>query len=291
MNTAGTRNTLKTQKARKISDVPFLFEQDDFSSLFPKEKIPVLFLDFDGTLSPIVRHPEDAALYDGMKKVLKRCTSRFTMAVVSGRDMDDVRQRVGIGQIIYAGSHGFHISGPGGMYMEHELTDKIVPLLDQVEEQLLKIFPDAPKGIKVERKKYAIAVHYRNVEEENLEDIRNNIDNVVKQFSNVKTSEGKKIIEVKPDIDWDKGKAVRWILDKFDILGNKDVTPVYIGDDTTDEDAFKTLPLNGIGILVGSHEKPTFAGYRLKDVGEVKTFLQKLYKIREDAPATIRIHR
>ena len=172
--------------------------------------------------------------------------------------------------------------------MEHEMTEKIIPLLYQVEERLQQAFADGPRGIQVERKRYAIAVHYRNVEEEDLEDIKSNIDKIVKQFSGIKTGEGKKIIEIKPGIDWDKGKAVRWILDKFDILDNKDVIPVYIGDDITDEDAFKSLPANGIGILVGSHEKPTFAEYRLKDVDEVKSFLHKLYEIREDAP--IRIH-
>jgi trehalose 6-phosphate phosphatase len=91
----------------------------------------------------------------------------------------------------------------------------------------------------------------------------------------LKTSPGKKIIELKPNLSWDKGQALLWLLDR---LGLKEarVLPLYLGDDLTDEDALRVLAGRGIGILVGDHGHPTSARFRLQDVEEVKQFLREL---------------
>lgn len=264
---------------RDAGSVPLL-TKGNINHLFPKEKALVLFFDYDGTLSPIVNQPEDAIISDEMKEALKKCAAKFKISVVSGRDLDDVKSRVGIDDLIYAGSHGFRISGPDGLHMEYQESEKVLPLLDQVEDKLQNEFSKGPKGVRVERKRYAIAVHYRNADENALDEIKNKIKYVLKGYSDIKTGSGKKIIEVKPDLNWHKGKAVKWILDSLNFRNEPEVLPVYIGDDVTDEDAFRTLYDNGLGILVGTHGQPTAARYRLNDVDEVRIFLENLYKIR-----------
>ncbi len=279
MSPEETKVNGETVNLRDTGEVPLLLEDGVFSEIFPEGKTPVIFLDFDGTLSPIVNHPEDAALARGMEDILRRCASKYTIAVVSGRDMDDVKGRVNIDEIIYAGSHGFRISGPDGLIMEQKKAEKILPLLDRIKNQLNEKFSAGPEGVQVERKRYAIAVHFRNVEDSRRHEVQPKIDEVLKDHSGVKTGTGKMIIEIKPDLDWHKGKAIEWILDELNLNDNPEIMAIYIGDDVTDEDAFKTiLPNGGVGILVGTHGNPTAAAYRLKNVDEVKVLLQKLYE-------------
>ncbi len=241
-----------------------------------KGKIPVLFLDYDGTLTPIVNQPEDAVLSPGMKKALEECAARFSVAVISGRDMDDLKNMVKIEDLIYAGSHGFRISGPRDLYKEHEKSREIVRELDKIGEQVEKSFSPEIKGVRIERKRYAIAVHYRNANEAAFPGIERKVNAVVEMNPGFKTGGGKKILEIKPDVDWHKGKAVRWIMEKLGVQDRNKYVPIYIGDDLTDEDAFRTIAQDGIGILVGTHGQPTAAKYKLEDVAGVKSFLLEL---------------
>jgi trehalose 6-phosphate phosphatase len=241
-----------------------------------RHRTPVLFLDYDGTLTPIVKRPEDALISDPMKNVLKKCAGKFKVAVVSGRDMDDLKSKVLVDDLIYAGSHGFRISGPGGLYKEHEKADEILPRLGMIEEKLSRIFPEIDKGVQIDRKRYAVAVHYRNADEKNVPQIKQKVDDVLNEFSDFKKGEGKKIIEIKPDVDWHKGKAVLWIMQKLGVDDHKKFVPIYIGDDITDEDAFRSIAGFGAGILVGSHGEKTAANYQLEDVPAVQSFLGQL---------------
>jgi trehalose 6-phosphate phosphatase len=277
MSTGSVKIKRHTIGQRDTDHIPSVFEKG-FTSVFPANMTPVLFFDFDGTLSPIVRHPEDATLSDEMRRLLKKCASEFITAIVSGRDLDDVKKRVNLNEVIYAGSHGFHISGPGGLFMEHEQTESILPVLDRIERSLVEEFSGGPKGVQVERKRYAIAVHYRNADVNSTDEIKNKIKTLLQEFSGIRTGRGKKIIEIKPDIDWHKGRAIKWILEYFNLWDNPEILPVYFGDDITDEDAFKTIINKGAGILVGSHGNPSLARYKLKDIDEVKAVLYRLTK-------------
>jgi trehalose-phosphatase len=97
----------------------------------------------------------------------------------------------------------------------------------------------------------------------------------VTQFSQYKLTSGKKVFELRPSIDWHKGKAVQVITNE--IYGNTaDSYPVYIGDDLTDEDAFRAIKGWGAGILVGVEGQPTLADYSLKDTTEVGEFIERL---------------
>lgn len=237
-------------------------------------KKPVLFLDYDGTLSPIVPHPEDAVISDEMRAILHDCAKRHTVSVISGRDMEDVKERVGVEDVIYAGSHGMRISGPNGLFMENKESEAILSRMDQIEKKLHHIFHKKIKGIQIERKKHAIAVHYRNAATEDVSYIYSEVKKIVKNNADFRMGEGKKIFEIKPDIDWHKGKALMWIMEKLELLDDPDVIPIYIGDDVTDEDGFRTISDMGVGILVGYHHKPSAADFRLDDVDQVAKFLK-----------------
>ncbi|MFW5822009.1 MAG: trehalose-phosphatase [Tangfeifania sp.] len=237
---------------------------------------PVLFLDYDGTLTPIVKRPEDALISDSMRSVLKKCAAKFKVAVVSGRDMDDLKSKVQVDKLIFAGSHGFRISGPDGLYKEHEKADVILPRLSDIEEELYQILPQIDKGIQIDRKRYAVAVHYRNANEDNIPVIKQKVDEILKENPDFKKGEGKKILEIKPNVDWHKGKAVLWIMKKLGVDDTSKFVPIYIGDDVTDEDAFRSISEFGVGILVGTHGQETAARYRLDDVPDVQSFLNRL---------------
>jgi trehalose-phosphatase len=254
---------------------PFASEYSKIGKAVYK-KIPVVFLDYDGTLTPIVQQPEDAILSKEMQDVLRECAAKFKVAAVSGRDMDDLRSKINIDNLIYAGSHGFRISGPGGLYMEHEKSAELLPKLDRMEEKLNTVFSNTTEGVRVERKRFAIAVHYRNAGAEDIPYIKQKVYETNSGRTGFKVGEGKMILEIKPDINWHKGKAVLWILEKLNLADTSRYIPIYIGDDVTDEDAYEVLKNRGMGIQVGPGAKNTAAHFRLKNVYQVRLLLKEL---------------
>jgi trehalose-phosphatase len=239
-------------------------------------KTPAVFLDYDGTLTPIVADPEKAHLSDSMLRVLNELSENLRVAVISGRDLPDVQRMVGISTLFYAGSHGFDIAGPKDSHLNQQKGSEFLPALDRAEKQLREKL-ETVKGSRVERKKFAIAVHYRNVEADKIESIKKVVKDVASRHPDLRRSGGKKIFELQPKIDWNKGKALLWLLEMMDIH-KPDVIPFYIGDDVTDEDAFKTLKGLGISIVVMDKPRPTEAQYRLNDPNEVEAFLESLVK-------------
>src|SRR6516165_12394943 len=119
-----------------------------------------VFLDYDGTLTPIVSRPENAWLSESMRETLRSLAARLPVAILSGRDLDDVRGRVYVDGIVYAGSHGFDIAGAGGL--RRELGDTYLPVLDAAETELREALDEIP-GSQLERKHFSVAAHYRNV--------------------------------------------------------------------------------------------------------------------------------
>jgi len=236
---------------------------------------PAVFLDYDGTLTPIVERPELAVLSESMRRTVRALARTCPVAIISGRDLPDVRRLVEIDGISYAGSHGFDITGPGGERFQHEEGTRSLPVLDQAEREIRNRLGDK-KGVQVERKRFAIAVHFRRASEETASSLPGIVDDVAKRHPGLRTKGGKKIIELQPGIPWDKGKAVGWLLEVLG-LNRRDAVPLYIGDDLTDEDAFAEVDrLNGTGILVKDENRPTGARYALENPGEVKRFLSAL---------------
>jgi len=238
------------------------------------DRRPAVFLDYDGTLTPIVARPDLAILSDEMRARIRDLAALCPVAIVSGRDRADVARLVGLDSLIYAGSHGFDISGPDGLRKEHERAAAFLPALDRAERQLQLAVGDVA-GALVERKRFAIAVHYRLVAAESVDRVEEAVDAALKANPELRKTYGKKVFELRPRIDWDKGRAVLWLLAALG-LDRPDVLPLYLGDDDTDEDAFVALAGRGIGILVADRPQETAAEYRLKDPDAVGRFLHAL---------------
>jgi trehalose-phosphatase len=233
-----------------------------------------VFLDYDGTLTPIVSQPEDAWLADSMRQTLRELAARAPVAILSGRDLDDVRRRVDIDSIVYGGSHGFDIAGPGGL--RRQMATEFLPDLDVVEKELHEALDGVP-GARVERKLFSVAAHYRNVKENDVAAVERAVAAMAARHSKLGRIDGKKVYELLPDIAWGKGKAVIWLLETLGLESRSGgIRPIYIGDDRTDEDAFRALEQRGIGILVSEQSQPTAASYSLKDPAEVERFLRAL---------------
>jgi len=233
-----------------------------------------VFLDYDGTLTPIVSHPKDAWLSGSMRRALQELAARAPVAILSGRELDDVRRRVNIDSIVYAGSHGFDIAGPRGL--RRQMATEFLPNLDTAEKELHDALDKIP-GAQVERKRFSVAAHYRNVNENDVPKVEQAVGEVATRRRELRMIDGKKVYELLPAVDWNKGKAVIWLLETLGLesrLGG--IRPIYIGDDRTDEDAFRALEQRGTGILVSEQSQDTPATYSLKNPAEVERFLRAL---------------
>lgn len=235
---------------------------------------PVLFLDFDGTLTRIADDPETVYLTDEMRVVLESLAASTSVTVVSGRDLEDVRNRVGVDGLYYAGSHGFEIAGPQGTRVELARGGEFSGELEKVERYLREAADRVP-GARVEHKRFSVALHYRLVPEPELPEVERIAAEALDTADGLRRRTGKRVFEYQPDIDWDKGKAVRWLLEALRLDTHR-VLPVYVGDDETDEDAFAALEEDGIGIAVQERPSATGARYRLRDPEQVRLFLEAL---------------
>ncbi len=239
-------------------------------------KRPALFLDYDGTLTPIVSRPEMAVLPEDRRSLLRRLASTIPTAVISGRGRDDVQRLVGLPELAYAGSHGFDIMGPGGTAVGHAVAEWIEPAIREAADAVRPKL-EAIDGVLVEEKRFSFAVHYRLVDEASVGQVESIVDGAVAADPRLKKALGKKVFEIRPDFDWDKGKALLFLLEALRLDG-PDVVPFYIGDDVTDEDAFHVLRDRGIGVLVSEVPRATKASYWVQATWEVYAFFDKLLR-------------
>lgn len=233
-----------------------------------------VFLDYDGTLTPIVERPELAVLSDAMRATVGKLATRCPVTIISGRDRADVSELVKLNAVYYAGSHGFDISGPDGCRMQYEGGVAVAPALREAEQRLRSRLAGV-NGALVEGKAFAVAAHYRRVQEHQVPYVTEVVNSVAAEYPALRVTGGKKVLELRPRIEWDKGRAVLWLLRALQ-LDLADVCPIYIGDDVTDEDAFEALPDRGIGILVRDSPRETAAGYGLDHPEQVRRFLEAL---------------
>jgi trehalose 6-phosphate phosphatase len=267
---------LNTRPERTPQELPAVLQHLDKIEEKLKSQKLMLFLDFDGTLAPIVERHEDAGISPEMKELVEQLASKHSVAVISGRGLKDVKSKMGLEDIFYAGSHGFEISGPDGFHKENDEAQEVLHVFDELEPKLKEKLSDI-EGVRFERKKFTLAVHYRQVAGEKEGDLMSIMDETLKDYPQVIKGEGKKVVEIRPNIDWDKGKAVEMLQKELSKKEGEGFS-LFVGDDITDEDAFKALS-NGYGILVGDHGRKTYADYSLKDVDGVRDFLQKLIEL------------
>lgn len=250
-------------------------------------KYLVIFLDYDGTLTPIVNDPDSAFMTQHMREAVRAVASVFPTAIISGRGREKVEQFVQLSELYYAGSHGMDIAVPKNrLNIENadEATTKFQPasefesLMKEVGEQLRTAIKDIP-GASVEDNKFCVSVHFRNCSVNYYEEVVTAVEEVVLQYEGLRITRGRKVLEVRPQINWDKGSALVHLLSMLGLEDKEgDVFCLYIGDDRTDEDAFRVLNERGLGggILVSSRVKETEGRWTLRDPREVAMFLQRL---------------
>ncbi|BBZ10288.1 trehalose-phosphatase [Mycobacterium branderi] len=258
---------------RRMSELPDAAAALDLMA----SRQPAVFFDFDGTLSEIVDDPASARLADGAADALTSLTARCPVAILSGRDLADVRRRIGLPGIWYAGSHGFELTGPDGEHHQNEAAAAAIPVLEQaagqLRDQLHRI-----TGVAVEHKRFGVAVHYRNAARDQVGAVTAAV-RAAGQHTGLRVTTGREVIELRPNVDWDKGRTLRWVLDHVRDVARDPVLPIYLGDDITDEDAFDAVHDDGIGIVVRHTEdgdRATAAHYALDSPARVVAFTEQL---------------
>ena len=260
-------------------------EWQSFSSAVRAASHLLLLSDYDGTLTPIVGRPEEAVLSPEVREKIRALVGKPTISVgiVSGRSLAELKAMVGIEGIYYAGNHGLEIEGPGLKFVSpaaQTAQAEIKELVGQLSAKLVDI-----GGVIIEDKGLSLSVHYRLVEEdeeEQVAEIFTRITSPPLDAGKIKVTSGKRVWEVRPPIDWHKGKAVEAIVQEIKVLLNlEQPLTIYLGDDTTDEDAFRVVHRpEGWSIFVGEENPSSNADYFLDSTSEVKDFLSRLLDLK-----------
>ncbi len=248
----------------------------------------MLLTDYDGTLTPIVERPEMASMTENARRSLQALSMRqhLTVGVVSGRSLADLKSKVSVDGLVYGGNHGLEIEGPGVAFLS-PVAAELRPSLRVLHSVLSRALCTV-KGVFVEDKGLSISVHYRQVESHRTEDVRDIVRKIVSVAeANGKTrmTTGKKVYEIRPSVDWDKGNAIRLLMKRHGKGGLRSgLVPLFLGDDLTDEDGFKVVEAygNGISIFVGEPNRQSAARYYLRTPGEVGGFLEMLVDVADE---------
>ena len=241
-----------------------------------KRKI-FLFLDYDGTLTPIRKKPRLAKISTRTRKLLNKISKKKWAGVfiVSGRSIKNLRSLIRLKSICYIGNHGFEMEAPSVRYT-HPAGKWAKPIMKKLYGILKKEI--RVKGIVLGNKAYTLSVHYRLVRRGQFSEVKKKFEKVISSFKKnhrIKIAHGKKVFEIRPNVPWDKGKIVARL-----IKNKKNILPISIGDDITDEDMFRAIGKRGINIVVSAKNKASYAEYSLKSPGEVLEFLKEILKVK-----------
>ncbi len=237
----------------------------------------IIFLDYDGTLSPVASTPELALLPPIIGEVLRKLAfrSNFEVGIISGRSLVEIKALIGLGGLAYAGNHGLEIECCGEAFV-HPMATKASSLLSELYSQLVEKLAGT-NGIILEDKQFSLSVHYRLVAKPEVKKVKALFREVVEaseKQGKVRITEGKEVIEVRPPVDWDKGKAIEWLLSHYQAENS---VVIFAGDDVTDEDGFNFVnQINGISIRVGEATALTCADYYVHSPEELCLWLEKL---------------
>ena len=237
-----------------------------------------LFLDYDGTLVPFKNRPEYATPPQALIKLLRTLADapQFVVSIVSGRPIADLKKMLPINGLSFFGLHGLEIEFLGKTFVWEKATD-LKPIVRKIKEKLVARFSEE-EGVLIEDKVLTLTLHYRMLKGEKAEYVKHDFLQIVSQENNgeLEIIAGAKVLEVRPR-GWHKGKAVQLALKDL-----SNVLPFYIGDDTTDEDAFRTID-NGITVRVSNSRERTHAKFYLRNTDEVITFLNWLLEVKDEA--------
>lgn len=240
-----------------------------------------LFLDYDGTLAPIAKRPERALLPKGTKAWLAKLRKLrgVRVAVISGRPVNQLVRMVGLSGLVYGGNHGSEIRGDDFEWALPRVK-LYKPLFKQIGRHaraVLKSF----RGALIEFKFYGLSLHYRLVNSADLPRLERSFRKLIEPWIDsgvIRLIHGKKVWELKPNLEWDKGKAVLRLLGARSQAAG--VLAIFIGDDKTDEDAFRVLRRRGITFYVGPKRTKTLAQFKLKSHREVCGVIKAIYTMR-----------
>lgn len=238
----------------------------------------LLLMDYDGTLTPIVERPELAELSPEVRGSLQQLArnARLTLGVISGRIMEDLRERVGVSGIVYAANHGLEVEGPGINFV-HPMAKKSEPLLDSLYQDIRKAIADI-EGARIDNKGLTLSLHYRLVDEARLGELNASFFEIVKApllSGEIRITPSKKAYDIRPGVDWGKGEAIELIAQKV----RRDGEPliIFLGDDVTDYDGFRVVnSRGGISIYVGEDIAEPGAQYLLPSPKETHQLLKLL---------------
>ena len=238
----------------------------------------LLCTDFDGTLVSFTGTPSETSLPDEVKELLSELADspRLHLAVISGRSFYELDGLVPVENATLAGNHGLKIRFEDGTSHELETSEKIHRTISAMKADIEETVGDKP-GVIIEDKSFGLALHYRkfNGDKESIKEVFSKIWSE-HSINELEVIEGAELLEVRPG-NWNKGDAVKLLQQKWGGLPT-----IYIGDDTTDEDAFRVLKTQdgGIPIIVSKDEEvSTEATYRLDDTGAVRDFLEEIGEI------------
>ncbi len=234
----------------------------------------MFFFDFDGTLTRIEETPDKVRFRPVARFVVEELSGNYTVGVISGRALPEIKKLVGIRGIFYSGNHGVEIEGPGLRFVEPN-SARSVKFIDSLVPRLRRKLK--PYGTLIQHKKYSIAVHYRTVEARLVRRLLDDLEAITLapvRAGKIRLQLGKKVVEIKAPVEWDKGRAVEKILQK----AGKHGRVFFFGDDMTDEYGFRKVnELGGVSVFVGDLERETAAKYMIESpaalVGELAEFL------------------
>jgi trehalose 6-phosphate phosphatase len=232
------------------------------------------FLDFDGTLAAIGPRPDLVALPQRHREVLDDLNRRHLVCLLSGRGLQDLKARIALSDLFYAGDHGYRISGPPNSGVEYEVGGAARETLATAAAELRELVGRV-EGVVVEEKGLSLSVHYRLTPPSAVPTVADAVRRVRAQYPSLRQTTGKLVFEFHPGDDWSKGRAMLWLLERLG-YGRGDICPICLGDDLTDEDTFLAAQGWGISVLVGPSARPTHADYLLYDTTEVAAFLAAL---------------
>jgi trehalose 6-phosphate phosphatase len=257
----------------------YLFEDFPTISNLVSARGAFLLLDYDGTLVEMAPTPELATMDEtrrGMLRQLSRCP-RCQVAIISGRDLNELKTMVGVDNIFYSGSHGLELEGPCVSY-RHNVRPEYMATLHKTVNHITGLLRDF-KGVIIERKEFSLCVHYRLCKPEQAGIVKHIVTEAITPLAtdgDIKVLAGRKNIEILPPSDWNKGSITMLLLEEYGKVHTGDgLLPVFLGDDVTDETAFESLKGKGLTVFVGRHRESS-AQYFLRDVGQAYEFLANM---------------
>ena len=239
----------------------------------------LLLLDYDGTLTPIVDRPGQAELPSECRESLLELLSqeKYIIGIISARSLEDISSRVGIDGIIYGGNHGLEIRGPGLEFIHPEarqLTETVNQAYEKLHQGVAGI-----AGVLIEHKGLTLTVHYRLTAEGLVRQVKESVATVLSglvESGSIIISPGKKALEIRPYVEWDKGKAISMLKKAFPQAS----LAMFFGDDLPDEPGFAAVQdSGGLGIFVGRAREPTAAIYQVDSPREVTETLRLMAQV------------